>query len=298
MYFGKPVAVTSAILTSSNVAETVAAWSLGTVYASGAKVRREIAGIERVCTSAQGTNQNHDPATDDGTWWTIGGPTNRYKMFDGSRGSQTENADSIVVSLTLPGLVNAVAIQNVDADEIRIVQTDPVEGDVYDETFTMVSNSGITDPWAYSFTPITRIADLTMIELKPYADSTLTVTLSNTGSTARCGELAPAWLRDYGGTRWGAAVAIQDYSVKEADGLGGYDVVERAYARRMTLQVIVETVLVDTLVDDLARLRATRTLFVGDQDFGATALIGFVKDWSVELGLDVSLLNIEIESLA
>lgn len=299
MYFGKPVAVTSAILTSSTVAETVADWSSLTNYAASVQVRREINGIQRVCTSAQASNLNHDPAMDTtGTWWTIGPATNRYKMFDASRGSQTEVADEIEVTLALPGLVNALAIQNVDADEIRIVQTDEVDGDVYDETFSMVSDSGITDPWAYSFTPITRIADLTLIELKPYANSTVTVTISNSGSTARCGELAPAWLRDYGGTRWGGVIGIQDYSLKDEDGLGGFDVLERGYARRMTLQVIVPTVLVDTLVDDLAKQRAAKTLFVGDQDYGATALIGFVKDWSVELGVEVSLLNIEIESLA
>ena len=297
MYFGRRIAITESLLTSSNVAETVAAWSSLTTYASGAQVRRAVGGIQRVCTSLQNTNQDKDPATET-AWWSVGAPTNRYAMFDGSPGSQTSNADEIVVTFATTGLVNTIALQNVDADTVRIVQTDLVEGDVYDETFSMVSDSGITDPWAYATTPITRIADLTLIELKPYAASSLTVTASNPGGIAKVGECVPAWLRRYGGTRWGGTIGVQDYSIKEADGYGGYDVVERAFAKRMTLQVLVENAMIDTVVDDLTKLRATSTLFVGDQDYGALALVGFVKDWSIELGPTISLLNIEIESLA
>lgn len=297
MYFGKPILVTESLLASSNVAETVAAWSAAT-YAEGAQVRRAKNGIQRIFTSAQSGNTNHDPATDDGTWWTPGPPTNRYAMFDQSRGSQTSNAEAIVVQIPAPGLVNTLSLQNVDADTVRIVQTDLVEGVVYDETFRMVSNSGIRDPWAYATTPITRIADLTLIELKPYANSTLTVTVSNPGGVARCGECVPAWLRRYGGTRWGGTVGIVDYSIKDPDDFGSFDPIERGYSKRVGLQVLVDPAMVDTVVDDLSKQRAKATLFVGDQDYGALALVGFVKDWSVELGPTIATLNIDIESFA
>lgn len=300
MHFGRPVTITEAMVVTSNVAETLAAYNAGTTYASGAQVRKAKGGVQHGFTSAQNSNTGHDPATDDGTWWSDDGPTNRYLMFDGSRGTQTANADSIEVEIDLSGLglINAVAVQNVDADEIRIVQTDALEGDVYDETFSMISNSGITDPYAFSFTPITRIADLTMIELLPYADSTLTLEVLNPGGTAKCGEVLPAWVRDYGGTRWGGTVAIQDFSVKEDDGFGGFDVTERAFRKTAELEILVANAMIDTVVDDLSRLRATPILWIGDKDYGALSIYGFVKDWTAEFGPTTSLLRVQIEGLA
>jgi len=296
--FGKALAVTETTLVYSNVPETLPAWSAGTTYAANAQVRQAVGGIQRIFTSKAGGNLAHDPALDTtATYWTGEGPTNRYAMFDGSRGSRTVHPSEIVVIVRADGWVNTATVQNVDAAEIQLTQTDALEGLVYDETFDMVSDSGILDPFAYCFTPITRLSDLTLMELKPYSDSLIMARISNPGGNAACGEFGAGWLRDYGDTQWDGEIGVQDFSIVDFDEWGAPDVVERAYARRATPPVIIDTAMVDVVAHDLAELRATPSLFVFDDAYNALTIQGFPKDWSIRLGPVKSWLSIEVRGL-
>lgn len=299
MFIVRPVTISGSIFVSSTVAESEAVWSSGTTYADGAVVRGHTTDTAHLTyESQQAGNTNHNPTTDDGTWWLATGATNRWKMFDGSITSQTQAADEIEVEVMPPGLINTASVQNVSAASVQFVMTDDDEGVVYDQTFSLVSDSGIADPYAYCFEPIERVGELTITDLPPYAGASLTMTLSATGETVKCGALIIGQGRNVGGTQYGATVGILDFSRKERDRFGNYSVAEGAFSKRANFTVMVENTYVDQLQILLASLRATPTLFVGSETYGSTTVFGFFRDFNVEIAYPTkSLCTIELEGL-
>jgi hypothetical protein len=253
--------------------------------------------IHKVYESLQAGNLAHYPPSSP-TWWLDLGATNRWKMFDQSVTSQTSNADTVVVSLLASGRVDTVALLNVSTSTIRVKMTDGVDGVVYDRTQGMASDSGINDWYAYFFEPIVRKTDALFTEMPPYADATIDITLTDTGQAVLCGAALAGLSRDVGGTQYGAAVGIQDYSVKQQDDFGNYTILERAFSKRAVWSVLVENQIVDEFQTILAAYRATPTLYVGADEYASTFIYGFFKDFSTVIAYPgTSICNIELEGL-
>lgn len=297
----RPISILDAHLSSSSVAENDhAAWSAGTTYGLGDTRIYVVANTHWIVESLQAGNLGHTPTGEDSdTWWLKVGATNRWKMFDGVIQSQTSAADEIAVTLTsATERVDSVALFNIDCASARVTVTDATDGVVYDETVNMVSDSGITDWYAYFFEPVTRIHDYVFTALPPYLAADIDVTLTDTGGTALCGACVIGLSRDIGSTQVGAQIGIQDYSVKQKDAFGNYSILERAYNKRAVFQVKVENTLIDEMQTILAGYRATPVVYVGTDEYASTMIYGFYKDFSTVIEYqDVSILSIELEGL-
>jgi hypothetical protein len=294
----RPLTVDTSTLVSSNVTESEAAWAVGTNYASGATVYKAISGIHQKFTSLVNSNLGNDPETDDGTHWQADGPTNRWRMFDDGVQSQTTNADSIDVAMDLAGRLDSVCLFNISATSARITLTDPTDGLVYDETFNLVSNSGITDWYAYFFEPIVRVTDLVTTNLPPYAAAELEIVLSEVGETVKCGELVAGLSKDIGVTSLGAQLGITDYSVKQADDFGNFTVVERAFSKNAEFDVLVENGKVDYLQSLLASYRATPIVYIGEDAYTSTAVFGYYKSFTTQISYpDYAICSLQVEGL-
>jgi hypothetical protein len=162
----------------------------------------------------------------------------------------------------------------------------------------MISDSGITDPYAYCFEPIVRLTDLIVSGLLPYTGAPISVTLNNPSSDAKLGALILGLSTDIGATQYGASVGIIDYSVKSTDVFGNIAIVERSYSKRGDFTVWVPNTLIDTLQINLANFRATPILYLGSDQYTSTAIYGFFKDFSVAIAYPtVSVCTINIEGL-
>ena len=231
--------------------------------------------------------------------WLDTGSTNRWRMFDVSVTSQTEaiNGD-IQVTLKSPARVSAVCLFNIDASSVRITMTDAVDGLVYDKTTSLVSNSGITDWYAYFLAPIVRFPDFIASDLPAYSGATVAVTLAGGGGTAKCGACIVGSQRIIGGAQYGLSTGIQDYSVKSKDAFGNYSILERAYNKKVTMTVRVENSLIDELQVVLAAFRATPLVFIGADDYLSTAVYGFYKDFSTTIAYKkTSICSLSLEGL-
>jgi hypothetical protein len=192
-----------------------------------------------------------------------------------------------------------VGLQNISGSTARITVTDDVDGVVYDETFSLISTAGITDWYDYFFEPVERVTDFSVTNLPPYADPTINVTIAETGASVKCGELVIGLSKDLGVTGMGASVGIKDYSVKQADDLGSFTIVERAFAKTANFTVLVDAAKVDAVQRTLATYRATPVLYVGDEGYGATAVFGFYRDFSIEISYpDYSICTLQVEGLS
>lgn len=280
----QPEAVTTTTLTASNVTESETAWSAVTSYSTTNVVKRLKDGINRRYSSLINSNLNNDPATDDGTKWLDEGPTNRYAMFDQYLQGQTSNADSIEVTIDAAGSIDVVALLNVEALSATVVVTHDTEGEVYNETVSLISDEGIDDWWPYFTEEIDLKRDVILTDLPGlYFSPDIDITLDYAGGTAKCGTCIIGSARDIGGAQYGASVGIKDYSVKSEDDFGNLTIVERAYRDTADFQIVVQNTRFDWLKRLLASVRATPRLYIGADDYAATAIYGYWTDFRQEI---------------
>lgn len=293
----RPVTVTDAVFGSSTVPESEPVWVAGTTYALNDVARGDTSETaHKMFLSVQGTNVGH-PVTDP-LWWIEMGPTNRWAMFDGSNTTQTVQANEIEVVLNTTTRIDSVALLNIEAATARVQMSAAGDGVVYDETFNLVSDSGIIDWYGYFFEPISRKTDLIVTGLPPYAAAQVTVTLSGEDSPVRAGTLVIGLAKQIGDTAMGASVGIQDYSRKEQNRFGDFILVERAYSKRANFTVWVPRGFTDELQRLLASYRAVPIVYVGSEDFGSTVIFGFYRDFSVSIDYPThSICSLEILGL-
>lgn len=296
----RPVAITAAILTSSTVAEPAvtvdpdpAAWTASpTTYAIGAQVTRT--GVHKIYQNRTGVNTATAPESDTTNWLEVG-PTNRWKMFDASRESQTTEADAITVVLTPGVLADSLAILNVQGATVRV----QVAGTSYDQTVQMLTRT-VLDWWDYYFEPFTQKQDVVFTDLPLRLGNVITITITNTGGTAGVGVCVLGLSKDLGEVEYGAGIGITDYSIKSVDAFGKTTVVARTFSKRMNLSVWVPAERVDENQRFLASQRATALVWVGVGNLYESLIVyGFFKSFDQVIAYPrKSKMALDIEGLA
>lgn len=266
----QPITVTEAMLTASNVPENdYAGWAAGTTYALGARV----VSAHRIFESAVAGNVGNDPATGSSAWLNLG-PTNRWAMFDEALGSATEQAGSVAVMVDPVDPINAVALLDVTGSTVR------VQAGAYDRTVPIAASPGMA----------------TFLDL-PDTSGPITVTINGSG-TVSVGTMMIGRLVDLGVTEASPTATITDYSRKETDDFGDVTVVERAWAKRMSVRALLRSDAVDLVANRIASVRARPCLWIGEDSLEALSIYGFFKDFSIEVGENVSALSLSVEGLS
>lgn len=295
----KPVAITDAMLASSNISEPDAgesAYVAGTTYAAGAYVVRTT--THRKYRSLVAGNVGNTPESSP-TYWEDVGPTNKWAMFDGYVSTVSTRTSPITVSLT-PGLINAVAVLGMVGNTLTVTLNDGVST-VYSKTVNLVDGTPLTDWYSYFFSTIDQVADVVLRDVPTIGSATLTVSLSKTSGSAQIGVVAVGQSRDLGALLYGVKVGIIDYSKKATDlATGQITLDKRAWSKRLEAKTQVSTGALDALVKLLTDLRATPVVWVGTEDdkYEALRVFGFYRDFSVDLSLPtVSYCSLTIEGM-
>jgi hypothetical protein len=277
----KPVRVTDDMLLDTNVPEDDhGAWDAGATYALGDRVL--LTSTHKVYESLSGENVGNNPVSSLTDWIEVG-PTNRWRLFDTSNSTVTSAADSMFYELQTGAVVNAVALLNVNAYSVRVRMTDPVDGVVYDKTTSLLGSIPSPDWYDFFFALVSPVDTHVALDMPSYADATLRVDLFGDGLVS-CGILMFGYqLRMGEGVEHGARVGIQDYSRKERNEFGDTVLVQRAFARRAELSMMVRNGAVDGVMTQLSRLRATPVLWVGYERLSALTVFGFFKDFEIDI---------------
>jgi len=291
----RPVEITTAILTSSNVPETdYAAWSAATAYAVGDKVLYNHRNYEAL---AAHTGANPETDASDPPKWLDLGANNRWRMFDDKVGSLTEQTGSIAVELQPGAVINSVALFNLLGRSATVTLTDPSEGIVYQRTVSLV-DAGVSNWYEWFFSPVGRQTDFVLLDLPAYGGASLSVTVENNTETAACGHLVMGRQADIGVALYGTSVGITDYSRKEVDPFGNAMVVERAFSKRAEFDVAVDTPRVSVVQRLLAAIRSRPVVWIGAQGYESTVLFGYYRDFQISIsGPTVSDATITVEGL-
>jgi hypothetical protein len=272
--FIAPIAIaTGGALTSTNVGTSLdpAAWSAVTTYA----LADQATSGEVIYQSLQAGNLNH--AVSDTAWWAEVSAINKMRMFDRKIGAQTENADTIEVVVTPLQVIDVISVRNVQAATVTVEQSTVADGVIYSKTVAM--DEPVIDWFEYWFNPIELSTEAVFTDLLPYTDAAFTVTVDNTGSPAKCGELLMGQALDAGRVQAGLSDGIDDYSLIQADEFGVRDIVERDFADNMELTILVEITRSAGLKRMLTQNRARPILVIPSGQRPDSQVYGLAETW-------------------
>lgn len=295
----RPVTITNSVLTASNVTEDdYSEWDVATTYAEGDRVI-VIGTTHKIYESVVGSNVGNDPTTDDGSNWVEVSATNRWKAFDNVLNEQVVNTGSITYDLDPSALVNAIAFFNLEAATINVTVTDPTDGEVYNEDYTLVDNGAVDNWYSYFFEPIIRRSEYVAFDLPNYATATISIDIDNGTSDAKVGQIVIGSQKALGVTTYGTSVGIQDYSRKETDVFGNATILERRFAQTVDYDVQLSTGAVRDVQKTLATYRATPLVYSGTDDGTYGDLVfGYYRNFGINIsGPALSDATIEVEGL-
>lgn len=276
-----PETVSPANLTASNIAEDEAPeWYVGTTYNTDDLViyqnRIYKAQEDGLIGTTPADGVEEVPPT-----WLDQGATNRYKMFDGKLAQGSAKDDSIALTIQSSRVVDALAFFNLSGVSLTVVVTDLEGAELYNRTVPLTSGETILNLYDYYFNSYGELADVVLVDLPAVQGVTIDITITNTGSIARCGELVIGRQKLIGDTQYGASVSIKDYSRKDTDEFGNPIIVQREYAKVGDFDVILPSGDVSAVQRFLAGIRATPTVFIGGAGYEATYIYGFYKGFEL-----------------
>lgn len=292
----EPILITDLNM-ASNVSEDEPVYNPATSYAAGAVVRGNTEATQHLLFKSAVAG-NTGQALNDPTKWLPAGMTNRWKMYDSGIATQTVNADVISSTVTTPKSSDSVALLNINAANLEILIKDSLGAEYFRLAQPLTSTLGIGNWYAWFNSSPVRATDFYVRDLPAFLGALITVTLDDYGNDVAIGAMITGPSIDLGTTQYGARIGITDYSVKETDDYGNFVILQRAYSRRGSYTLVVPAERVDFVFNVLSGLRATPTLFIGSELYGATFTYGFYK--SFEFGIEYqkySLLSIDLEGL-
>ncbi len=233
-----------------------------------------------VHTCVASDNIGKTPA-DNPDYWTEVYDTNRWRMFDLSSNSVTSNADEIDVTIATTGRCPGVYVGGTNARTIQVIQTDAIDGVVYDETFNMVDNDAIYDHYDYCFSPIERKESLCVTDLFPYGNADVQVIQSDTGETVECAVLIVGEVLLFGDCEVEPQIGIDDYSINQVDEFGTRRLEQRGYNAVAGFVVYVQSAFVDPLYRRLKTFRATPLVWFGSTEYELTTVFGTYESFTL-----------------
>lgn len=273
----EPTALSDEQITSNITPDEHPEYDSATIYA---KEQRVIFGhdvYECLKDNTAGVNPETG-VTNEVPEWLYVGSNNYWAMFDSVVGSQSSNETIIDVTLT-PGLVNAIALLELDATEVRITMIDEDDGVVFHHSESLISNVGINNWYEYYFAPIERKREFTAVNLPPYSKASLRVEIINSGNVAKCGSLIVGKQHIIGELLQDGSLGIADYSRKVTDDFGNTSVIPRASSKIADIQVVSQASDFDQNYHLMNGLRSTPVVWICGSYYKALTIYGYFRDY-------------------
>ena len=296
-------------LVSTSVAETdLDEWNVATAYDVGDQVYYDpdeaLVFHEFEALTAH-TGQT--PAIGGTSDWLDLGPANNRRMFDSRTGTLTTDSEEIDVTVAPGAFFDHVALVRLEGClTVQIIVsrgTGPSYEEFYGQTFDITEDATAWSDYFFGDDSAIRTA-LTITPEIFYSDAQVRVILTGaTGSTVGLGLLLVGRGRDLGDTIESPSLGIEDYSTKETDAFGNTYLLEREYADRASVQIILPPGQVDAVRRILASYRATPALYDfnntdADERWDSLIIFGYYEDFEVTLSYPgKSFCSLSVQSL-
>jgi len=293
----KPVSITTdAILTGSSIAEPDPStgeveWVAGT-YTPGQQVIKTSTHKIYQCVTETTDDPEVGAAADVPTWIVVSS-TNKFKAFDNVvTTSSTTSTGEMWFEITPNSIFNSVAgLGCFGVTSVNITMTDPVEGEVYNETIPMIDESEIVNWYEYTWAGFTQNTNFAKLDLPPYVSATIKVTLTGGGNLG-CGVITVGKAVDLGITDRGTSAQLLDFSTYKEDDFGNLSITKRTPAILINFVVSVESVgALDYVYNQLKSVVGEPALYVGEEDNPKNITTAYGLHQDVELTKQTQTLN-------
>ncbi|MBU0749155.1 MAG: hypothetical protein KKG67_20425 [Gammaproteobacteria bacterium] len=229
----RPLTITDAMITAHSVPEPApgeALWVEATNYALGAQVIR---------VETHSVYENTDPGInatppeEAPTRWKRMGPTNRYRCLGKRVQSQTLADGGMSITIKPNRAADGLAIFNARGQRIRIAYGSK-------EIVIPLRRRTVTGWYSYLFEPFAFRKDVVLLNIPPKRQP-ITITVEQT--PGQLGGMGPCILgpsKDLGGTQFGVAPGIKDFSSYDEAFDGSLEIQRRGYAKTMRVPVLLE----------------------------------------------------------
>jgi len=282
-----------------DIGDTYQVYNGGTAYAIGDRVIETT--LHKVYESLTAANTGN--AVTDTTHWLEIGATNRWAMFDLLRNAATSVPSSMTIVLTPGERVNGWAMVGIVAADVTITMTSVGGGGtVY--TYTEDLRTRIVADWYdYFFEPFSNRAHEMRIELPPFTDGIITVTLTTTEGNVELGALVIGTAVYIGQAQHSAESDVLNFSTVTRDLFGNATLVQRRNVPRTNQTVWCDKSRVTRMLAVRESLNAAPAVWsaVDDEDdgyFDALFILGIYKKFTINAAMpEHATISLELEEV-
>lgn len=282
-----------------DVGEVYAEYAGGTTYAAGDIV--QVAATHLVYESLVGSNLGN--AVTDATKWLEIGPTNKWKMFDLLRNTQSTQPGAMTVVLTPGERINSLALFGLVANAVTITVTSVFGGGtVYTRTVDL-NEREVFDWYDYFFADFSTQPTVVDFELPPYSDAVITVTITATSGNVSCGGLVIGNYVYLGTTKAAAESDVLNFSSVTRDDFGNSEMVQRRNVPKTNQDVVCDKSRVNSIRAVREALNAVPAVWSGLDDdshgyFESLFILGYYRRFSINLAYaENAVISLELEEV-
>ena len=220
-------------------------------------------------------NRIDDVTTGTSTSWRTG-----QVWTDQGTAAFTRDISGILVEIDVGSLQNSMAFMNVDATTIQLIGKDATEGEVYNQSFNLLSTNGIDGMYAWLFTALTFDKNLVIFGLPAYASATFRAIIS-APTTAKCGAMVVGNEFTIGATSYGARYGIENYSTKVTDAVTGSVTISAGTFKSISdVNIVLDSSRFTITLDTLTELRDIPVVWVGSEFVSGMIQYGYYRSFS------------------
>lgn len=260
---------------------------------------------DKIYESVQNSNTGNDPETDDGTWWVEIGASNQFKAFDGKISSTTDQSaisGDLTFNFFMAKNCDTICLFNFSNVTNINIRVNYSGSDIYDEDIDPYSSTYVTD-WYEFFTvdPLDSYKSNVIVSVPAHDDSFVYITLEAPDSgIISVGEIVFGNTVNLGETVYGTSTSILDFSTKDTDTFGNFEVLERGFQDEVNFQFNLFTQNTNKVKQLLASRRAKPTVYFSDfdqEEYGLVAY-GYYEDFDIPLSTpSLSTATLEVRGL-
>lgn len=260
MNAGAPYGVDESMIVSTTVPEDDhPEWNPATAYVLEDRCIRTVPGVHRIFERLiAGTTAT--PPEEDAINWADVSATNRHKMFDMYEDTVTL-ADSPLTIVLAPGRITGLALLRLNADTLTVTETSGATT-VYNPP-TQNLDASIVRNWRdYFFAPKRQIDVVTKLDVPPYTNGVVTITLTKATGQIQLGKLVVGTATELGETQFRPRVRRLQLSRIERGPFGNLKTKRLRSIPQVSASIVTPVALVrqaDAVLDDL---RATPAVWI------------------------------------
>lgn len=280
--------------TTSGPGQDPSAWDTGASYAEGDQVH--VLSTHMIYQNIyEGVTDNTVSSpeiniTESTPKWAELSYTNRWKMFDLTRGYATYKASPITITLTPGKIISSIALLGMSGvTSILITAVNGVGTNVYNPSSTPYTGSDIKNYVIYDLPPVLSIV--------------VTITISGSG-TVGCTHFVAGTPEFLGDIQDDITRDSVNFSTVDRDTFGTATLVKRRAVPKVTYSLFTQASEIERILTVRDDLNAETALWsgldadVGNSYYDATLILGFYRNFSIKLdNILAATISLELEEL-